>query len=83
MHNYIQNLRKLIGHRKFIHPGAKRVSTAVSRSVLLSTSFINDDGKMATVVMNETDDIIKYNLIIDDSEAVFEIPAHAIQTLVY
>lgn len=23
MHNYIQNLRKLIGHRKFIHPGAR------------------------------------------------------------
>ncbi len=23
MHNYIQNLRKLIGNRKFIHPGAR------------------------------------------------------------
>jgi len=23
MHNYIQNLRKIIGHRKFIHPGAR------------------------------------------------------------
>ncbi|MGB8704213.1 MAG: glycoside hydrolase family 30 protein [Gillisia sp.] len=68
---------------KFIHPGAKRVSTSVSRSVLLSTSFINKDGKMATVVMNETDKAIKYNLIVGDSEAVFEIPAHAIQTLVY
>ena len=68
---------------KFIHPGAKRISTAVSRSVLLSTSFRNEDGKMSTVVMNKTGKKIKYNLIVGDSEAALEIPPHAIQTLVY
>ena len=68
---------------KFIHPGAKRISTAVSRSVLLSTSFRNEDGKMSTVVMNKTGKKIKYNLIVGDSEATLEIPPHAIQTLVY
>lgn len=73
-----------IGHfSKFIRPDAKRVSTSVSRSALLSTSFLNTDGKMATVVMNQTDNKITYNLIIGEEKTVIEIPAHAIQTLVY
>ncbi len=73
-----------IGHfSKFIRPEAKRVSSAVSRSQLLSTSFVNTDGRMATVVMNQSDAAITYNLIIGTEKAVVEIPARAIQTLVY
>ncbi|GET21466.1 glycoside hydrolase family 30 protein [Prolixibacter denitrificans] len=73
-----------IGHfSKFIHPGAKRISTASSRSTLLSTSFLNKDGKMATVVMNGSDSPVTYNLIVGQAETHLEIPAHAIQTLVY
>ncbi|PJJ08331.1 glucosylceramidase [Flavobacterium sp. 1] len=73
-----------IGHfSKFIHPDAKRISTAVSRSSLLSTSFLNMDGKIATVVMNQSDKEITYNLIIASEKTVVVIPAHAIQTLVY
>ena len=73
-----------IGHfSKFIQPNAKRVSTAVSRSVLLSTSFLNNNGKMATVVMNNSDKKVVYNLYVDTQKVVVEIPAHAIQTLLY
>lgn len=73
-----------IGHfSKFIRPEAKRVSTAVSRSSLLSTSFLNTDGKMITVVMNQSDKEITYNLIIASEKTMVVIPAHAIQTLVY
>lgn len=73
-----------IGHfSKFIQPKAKRVSTAASRSVLISTSFLNENGKMATVVMNETDENITYNLYVGSQKTVVSIPAHAIQTLVY
>lgn len=73
-----------IGHfSKFIRPGAKRVSTSVSRSVLLSTSFLNTDGTMVTVVMNTSDQKIVYKLLVNDEQTVTEIPAHAIQTLVY
>lgn len=73
-----------IGHfSKFIRPGAKRVSTTTSRSHLNSTSFINSDGSMVTIVMNETDENIQYKLIVDDSETVLEIPAHSIQSLIY
>ena len=73
-----------IGHfSKFIEPNAKRVSTAVSRSVLLSTSFLNGNGKMVTVVMNSTDNSVTYNLIVANAKTVITIPAHGIQTVVY
>ncbi|MNX29159.1 hypothetical protein D3C86_592880 [compost metagenome] len=62
---------------------AVRVSSAVSRSALLSTSFLNTDGTMATIVMNQTDKEVTYNLIIAAEKIVVKIPAHAIQTLVY
>jgi glucosylceramidase len=68
---------------KFIRPEAKRISTTVSRSGLLSTSFLNQNGKMVTVVMNKSDKKINYNLYVDNQKAIVEIPAHAIQTLVY
>ncbi|MFB9109006.1 glycoside hydrolase family 30 protein [Flavobacterium gyeonganense] len=73
-----------IGHfSKFIRPNAVRVSTSVSRSHLSSTSFLNKDGKMATIIMNHTDNEITYNLIIATKKTVVKIPAHAIQTLIY
>jgi len=73
-----------IGHfSKFIRPNAKRVGTASSRSALLSTSFLNEDGTMATVVMNMTNKPVTYKLYVG-SQAIEEvIMAHAIQTLVY
>jgi glucosylceramidase len=73
-----------IGHfSKFIGPQAKRVSSASSRSQLQSVSFLNTDGKVATVVMNSSDAAITYNLIIGGEKLVATIPAHGIQTLVY
>ena len=74
-----------IGHfSKFIRPNAKRISTVSSRSHLLSTSFINENGNIVTVVMNQSDLEIKYKLYVGTSSAVeVVIPAHAIQTLVY
>jgi glucosylceramidase len=73
-----------IGHfSKFIRPDAKRVSTVSSRSHLLSTSFINTDGTMVTVVMNQSDLEIPYKLFIGQ-KAVSEVSKpHSIQTFVY
>jgi glucosylceramidase len=73
-----------IGHfSKFINVGAKRVSSVASRSQLLTTSFINPDGKVVTVVMNQSDAEVKYNLSVGVNAAETTIPAHAIQTLIY
>jgi len=73
-----------IGHfSKFIRPDAKRVSTTSSRSHLLSTSFLNPDGKMVTVVMNQSDLEIAYKLFIGEKAVSTVILPHAIQTFVY
>jgi glucosylceramidase len=74
-----------LGHfSKYIRPGAKRVSTVSSVSFLISTSFINENGKMATVVMNSSDKKMTYKLYVGANVATsIKIPARAIQTLVY
>lgn len=73
-----------IGHfSKFIKPGAKNLTSAVSRSQLISTSFQNPDGGFVTVVMNPTDKEIKFFLDVDSFASEVTIPAKAIQTLLY
>lgn len=73
-----------IGHfSKFIGKEAKRISSVASRSQLITTSFLNKDGKVVTVVMNQTNKKIVYNLCIGTSATEVSIMPHAIQTLVY
>jgi glucosylceramidase len=73
-----------IGHfSKFVRPGAKRIASSASRSALLTSAFINPDGKVAVVVMNKTDKQISYFLWLDGSAAPVTILPHSIQTLVF
>jgi len=73
-----------IGHfSKFINPGAKRISSAASRSQLLTTAFLNGDGKVVTIVMNQSDDKVLYNLCIGATATEVTILPHAIQTLIF
>lgn len=72
-----------IGHfSKFIGPEAVRVSTQSSRSSILSTSFLNTDHSLVTVVMNPTDGALAYLFYVGNQSVSLEIPARAIQTLV-
>ncbi len=73
-----------IGHfSKFIKPKAKRISTTASRSNIESTSFQNPDGEIVTVVMNRTEELIDYKLVVGVSEIQLSILPHAIQSIVY
>ena len=73
-----------IGHlSKFVRPDAKRISETVSDKVLLSTSFKNSDGKIATIVMNQSDKNVVYTITVKSQKNTITIPAHAMQTLVY
>ena len=73
-----------IGHfSKFIKEGAKRITSSPSRSNLLSTSFINPDGKVVTIVMNKTDEPVKYFLWIAGEAAEVQALPRSIQTLVF
>jgi len=72
-----------IGHiSKFVRPGAKRIISSASRSQLITTAFINEDGKIAVIVMNQSNLKITYNLCIGHSAAEVKILPHSIQTLV-
>jgi glucosylceramidase len=73
-----------IGHfSKFVRPGAKRISAAPSRSPLQTTAFINKDGKVVVIVMNQTDQKINYNLWVSgDAAPVTSLP-HSIATLIF
>lgn len=73
-----------IGHfSKFIGKNAKRISSVASRSQLITTSFLNQDGKVITVVMNQSNKKVTYNLCIGTNATEVSILPHAIQTLVY
>jgi glucosylceramidase len=72
-----------IGHlSKFVRPGAKRILCAPSRSQLLATGFINEDGKVAVVVMNQSEKKIVYNLCFGRNAAEVTSLPHSIQTLI-
>jgi glucosylceramidase len=73
-----------LGHfSKFIQEQAQRISSIASRSQLLTTSFLNKNGKVATIVMNQSDDKITYNLCVGTNATEISILPHAIQTVVY
>jgi glucosylceramidase len=73
-----------IGHfSKFVRPGARKIASAPSRSALLSTAFINPDGKVSVVVMNKTDQKLSYFLWLDGNAAEVNSLPHSIQTLVF
>jgi glucosylceramidase len=78
------NSHYYIGHfSKFIRPGAKRIASSPSRSQLLSTAFVNPDGKVAVVVMNKGDKETPYFLWIDGNAAEVKSAPHSIQTLLF
>ncbi len=73
-----------IGHfSKFVRPGARRIAASPSRSALMSTAFVNSDGKVVVVVMNKGDKEIPYFLWLDGNAAEVNSLPHSIQTLVF
>jgi len=72
-----------IGHfSKFIKPGARRIVSSASRDKLLTTAYINPDGKIAVVVMNSGDVAIPYSLCIKNKAAALNSLPHSIATLI-
>ena len=73
-----------IGHfSKFIRPGARRILASPSRSMLLTTGFANDDGKVVVVVMNPTAQGGPYNLTVGGASVEITTRPHSIQTVVF
>jgi glucosylceramidase len=72
-----------IGHlSKFVKPGAKRIAVSCSRENVLATGFLNPDGELVVIVMNETNEPMPFNLTIANKTAKGNAQPHSIHTLV-
>jgi glucosylceramidase len=72
-----------LGHfSRFIRPGAKRIICSCNSDDLLTTAFLNPDGKIAVVVMNQSEKEIEFHTWIESRAVKTNSPAHSIVTLV-
>ncbi|HEV2693936.1 MAG TPA: glycoside hydrolase family 30 protein [Verrucomicrobiae bacterium] len=81
---YYLNSYQYIGHfSKFIRPGARRIISSSTTDTLLTTAFLNPDGKIAVVVLNTTDKEQPFSLWEKGQAATTMSPARSIMTLVF
>jgi len=66
---------------KFIHKGARRISSASNRSDLQVSAFINPDGTLAAVVLNQTDKDIAFHIWLNGQWAASTARAHSLNTI--
>jgi glucosylceramidase len=72
-----------LGHfSKFIRPGAKRIVCSSNADDLLATAFLNENGTIAVVVMNQSDRDVTFHTWIENRAVKTTSPAHSIVTLV-
>ncbi len=67
---------------KFIRPGAKRIISSSTTDHLLTTAFLNPDGKIAVLVLNLSDKAQPFKLWLGGKAATNNSPAHSIITLI-
>lgn len=73
-----------IGHfSKYIKPGAVRIGVDNSNEKLQVASFLNTDGTIAAVVMNEKDEAIDFKLGCEDKALSLTLEAHSIATYIF
>ena len=73
-----------IGHfSKFIRPGAQRIISSSTVDNLLTTAFVNPDGKTAVVLMNTSERAQPFYLWLNGKAAETRSPAHSIETFVF
>jgi glucosylceramidase len=72
-----------LGHfSRFIRPGAKRIVCSSNADDLQATAFLNENGSIAVVVMNQTERDVTFLTWIENRAAKTTSPAHSIVTLV-
>ncbi len=71
-----------IGHfSRFVRPGAKRIVASSNDDALATTAFLNPDGSVVAVVMNESGKDLAFGVWVDGRVARTASPAHSIVTL--
>ena len=79
---YMNSFYYIAHFSRFIRPGARRIACSSNSDDLLSTAFLNPDGKIAVVVVNLTEKSMEFQTWIDNKTAKANSPAHSIITLV-
>ena len=70
-----------MGHfARYIRPGTRRILCASSRATLEATACVNSNGMVAVVVLNRTDQPVKFNLKSPNTATPVTLPARAIAT---
>jgi glucosylceramidase len=70
-----------IGHfSRYVKVGAHRIASSAGPAALQSVAFVNPDGSLVTVVLNESDSAVGFALSAAGENLACTIPAHAIQT---
>ena len=73
-----------IGHfSKFIQKGAKRIGSSKWTYMLDTVSFKNPDGSIVSVVLNMTDEDVKFSFSIDNKIIAGKAEAHSIATYIF
>jgi glucosylceramidase len=71
---------------KFVMPGAVRIGTeyaADAASVLKQAAFMNPDGSVVMVVMNETDNEESFAAELGEDSVAYTMPQHSIATFIF
>lgn len=72
-----------LGHfSKFVRPGATRVASSSNRDKLITSAFLNADGKLAVIVMNKSNDEVPYYLWLGGKAVETKSLAHSISTFI-
>lgn len=72
------------GHfSRFIRPGAKRIACTSSSDDFLATAFVNVDGRVAVVVLNQSNADRFFQLWVEGQVVRYPAPAQAIFTIVF
>jgi glucosylceramidase len=73
-----------IGHfSKYVKPGSVRVEVNVEGNTNLQhVAFLNEDGIIAMVLMNETDNAEDFNIQLDGKYGAYTLPPHSIVTVI-
>lgn len=73
-----------IGHfSKFIRPGAKRIACSSSSDQLIASAFINPNGEIVVIGLNETEESMDTYIWIDGKTAKISMPGHSIITVLF
>jgi glucosylceramidase len=68
---------------KFIRPGAKRIISSSNRAQILTTAFMNTNGKLAVIVLNPTGEKFLYRMYVGNKAVIATSLPHSIATLVF